>query len=844
MGIGRFPRVVTGFIVAVGAVAAPLCARAVVGPAGTASRPLQFTSGGHVVGFTSEDVLVASGDHALRIAFVAGRAVEPVADGFAASGGKAAPLTRVAYPGLWTGITLAYDAPAGLLRSTYEIAPGADPAQILLRYNAPVVVEPGGALRIAVAAGEMRESAPVAWQQRAGRRIPVTVAFRRTPENQVGFAVGVYDKDLPLIIDPTLTWSTFLGGGAPDAGLGIAVDAAGNVSVAGESFGAWGVPNRAYAGGVSDAFVTKLDGNGALVWTTFLGGTGNDWASGIAADASGSLFVTGTSSAAWGAPMRAYAGGAYDAFVAKLDANGALTWNTFLGGADVDYSWSLTVDPSGNAVVAGQSDDAWGAPIRAWAGNYDGFVAKVDTNGALKWNTFLGGGVAGTDYDDCFGVAADAAGNLYVAGASDGTWGAPIRAAAGGSDAFVAKLDASGALLWNTFLGGATSDSASGIAVDASANVYVTGDSRGSWGAPIRPYAGGLYDAFVAKLDTSGALQWNTFLGGPSTDSGRGIAANAAGSVFVTGQIDRPWAGGLFAFAAILDTHGVLMSNTYLGGAGADEGRGIAVDAGDNLSVTGSSEGTWAAPIRPLAGLSDAFVTRLGAYSRPTTKNDFDGDGRSDIGCYYPPGGNWYGLDSSAGFWETTFGYDGTLPVSGDFDGDGKCDIGCYYPPSGSWYQMKSTAGFGTFQFGYAGTIPIVGDFDGDGVDDIGCYYPPGGNWYVMKSMEGFWQTQFGYAGTIPIVGDFDGDRREDFGCYYAPGGNWYVMQSAKGFKETQFGYVGTEPVVGDFDGDGRSDFGCYYAPGGNWYLMKSAEGFVETQFGFGGTIPLGGTLR
>jgi hypothetical protein len=260
------------------------------------------------------------------------------------------------------------------------------------------------------------------------------------------------------------------------------------------------------------------------------------------------------------------------------------------------------------------------------------------------------------------------------------------------------------------------------------------------------------------------------------------------------------------------------------------------------------------------------LVTVIAAANPPGKRNDFDGDGRSDIGCYYPPGGNWYGLNGGNQFWHAEFGYAGTLPITGDFDGDGRSDIGCYYPPGGNWYVMKSTEGFATFQFGYAGTIPIVGDFDGDGTDDFGCYDPAGltsggavlappGSWYIMQSTDGFRTETFGYAGTIPIVGDFDGDGKSDFGCYdpagltaggvvLAPPGSWYIMQSTGGFRTETFGYAGTIPVVGDFDGDGRSDFGCYYPAGGNWYVMQSTEGFWVAQFGYQGTIPLGGTLR
>jgi len=262
---------------------------------------------------------------------------------------------------------------------------------------------------------------------------------------------------------------------------------------------------------------------------------------------------------------------------------------------------------------------------------------------------------------------------------------------------------------------------------------------------------------------------------------------------------------------------------------------------------------------------------------------DFDGDGKSDIGCYYAPGGDWFIYRSKHGYSQNKFGFSGTVPISGDFDGDGLCDFGCYYAPAGDWFIFRSKNGFMHTQFGYAGTTPVVGDFDGDGTSDFGCYYPPGGNWYLFGSKNGFMERQFGYTGTVPIVGDFDNDAQSDIGCYYAAGGNWYIFKSNDGFStatfghagtlpvvgdfdgdslgdigcyyapdgawsffcsqdgfmQTQFGYEGTTPVVGDYDGDGKTDFGCYYAAGGNWYLFQSEKGFTTTQFGFAGTTPL-----
>ncbi len=355
---------------------------------------------------------------------------------------------------------------------------------------------------------------------------------------------------------------------------------------------------------------------------------------------------------------------------------------------------------------------------------------------------------------------------------------------------------------------------------------------------------------FTANTLFSGltTFTYTVTAGGVSSTATVSVTVNPAIPVAINDNAVTTWTAPVII--------SVLANDTYNGGAipaGAIVTR-VTNSANGNAVLNGDNTFTFTANTL-FSGLTTFTytVTAGGQVSNTATvsvtvnirvRNDFDGDGRSDIGVYYPPGGNWFEFRSTEGFFQTTFGYAGTLPVTGDFDGDGSTDIGAYFAPGGNWYQFKSTEGFFQTQFGFDGTIPVVGDFDGDGREDIGVYYPPGGNWYFFKSTEGFSQTQFGYAGTIPVVGDFDADGRADIGAYYPPGGNWYLFKSTEGFFQTTFGYAGTEPVVGDFDQDGRDDLGVYFAPGGNWYLFKSTEGFFETQFGFEGTIPLGGTLR
>ena len=213
------------------------------------------------------------------------------------------------------------------------------------------------------------------------------------------------------------------------------------------------------------------------------------------------------SAARVGTPVRTF-GGAYDAFAAKLDSSGAFVWNTFLGSGGTDHGYGIAVDAGFNVYVVGFSDATWGSPVRPYSGGAAAFAAKLDSGGALVWNTFLGGG-----NDSGTGVAVDVTGNVYVSGSSQATWGSPVRPFAGNQDAYAAKLDPSGTLTWNTFLGSSSgADVASAIAVDGIGNVYVGGFSAATWGSPDRAFIGA-YAAFAVQLDSNGSLNWNTFLG-------------------------------------------------------------------------------------------------------------------------------------------------------------------------------------------------------------------------------------------------------------------------------------------------------------------------------------------
>ena len=339
--------------------------------------------------------------------------------------------------------------------------------------------------------------------------------------------------------DGALQWLTFLGSANRDDGEDIAVrgDA---VFVVGSSYAPWGQnPVRPFQGG-SDAFVAELSAaSGALLWHTFLGGAGYDEGNAIALDGGGNLYLAGTSSAAWGTTVPRPFGGLRDAFAASLNANGgALQWHTFLGGAGMDVGADVTIDGRGNVYVVGSSSDGWGdAPVRGHGEMGDGFVARLNAPGLLQWLTFLGG--AGEDSGNAVIAAADGS-SIYAAGSSTASWGAPLRAYSVWGDGFAVKLDGSGALQWLTFLGGAWNDGSDGLVLDGDGNLYVKGSGDAGWGAPVRAYSSG-YDAYVVRLTPAGAMQMLAFVGGEGDDFGDGIALDPGGNIVLAGMSDGVW---------------------------------------------------------------------------------------------------------------------------------------------------------------------------------------------------------------------------------------------------------------------------------------------------------------
>jgi len=580
--------------------------------------------------------------------------------------------TGLRYVNLWPGINLDYEGERGKLKYTFHLSPGADPSKIRFAYRGAesVRLSEAGGLSVSTPLGTFDDSAPLAWQVIDGERVDIPVRFvlkTQADASVASFVLGDYDRRQPLILDPAIfVFSGFIGGAGNEIGYAIAVDGSG-VYVAGEttsselSFPVTVGPDTSYNGG-SDAFVAKLNTAGtALIYVGYIGGSGNETAFGIAVDASGAAYVTGSTTSTEadfpvaGGPDTTANGGT-DVFVTKVNAAGtALVYSGFVGGSGNDSGRGIAADSSGAAYIAGVTNSANLIPaglsvspdLTANGGN-DGFVVKVNPAGsALVYAGYIGGSAA----DETRGIAVDAAGAAYVAGFTasteatfPATIGPDLTYNGGSQDAFVAKINAAGnGFDYAGYIGGSSFDLGLGVAVDASGASYITGATTSTEatfpvsGGPDLTY-NGAQDAFSAKINSAGtALVYAGYIGGSNTDTGNGIAVDGTGAAYVTGTTNSSEAtfpvvngpdltfngiggdGIGDAFIAKVGSSGATFQYCgYIGGSQGEIGYGIAVDASAAAYVAGYTSSTEASfPVVSGPDLTyngstrDAFVAKV-----------------------------------------------------------------------------------------------------------------------------------------------------------------------------------------------------------------------------------------
>ena len=537
---------------------------------------------------------------------------------------------KVAEHEVYPGIDLVYYGTQSQLEYDFVVAPGANPGKIQIVFQGAkdIHTDADGNLVLSVAgSADLRLHKPVAYQQAGAEKQLVAANFVLKGKDRVEFGVGNYDPTRPLIVDPILSYSTYLGGSNIDGGNAIAVAPDNTAFITGGTFSTdfpTAHPLQPSHLGPDDfdqdAFVAKISADGStLLYSTYLGGKFQDVANGIAVDPFGNAYITGTT----------------------LSKDFPVTPGSFNPACGGDGECGATFNPQGDIVA-------------------NGFLAKLNIAGSgLVYSGFIGS----YNYVAGFSVAVDGDGNAYVTGqvGANIPQSLPIPAppappppnpppylitpnafqpfyGTGSSNAFLVKISATGSTtLYSSYLGGSVEDTGYGIAVDSSANAYITGLTY-SQDFPTTPGAlqalyGGAGDAFVAKVstNTSGAngLLYSTYLGGAGLDRGNGIAFDSTGAAYITGVTNSaafPFTPNGFqttfggegdAFVSKLTTSGALSYFTYLGGTKADQGTGIAVDSLNNAYVTGTTVSTdfptSGAIFQPAygGGNSDSFVSKL-----------------------------------------------------------------------------------------------------------------------------------------------------------------------------------------------------------------------------------------
>lgn len=570
---------------------------------------------------------------------------------------------RVRYEDVYPGVDLVYYGNQGRLEYDFVVQPGSSPDAIRLNFGTNSAIrldQSTGDLVIRTSGSDVRFHKPVAYQaaaseQGAESKHLVNSRFVLETNNVVAFRIDSYDRTQPLVIDPVLSYSTYLGGTSNDYATAIAVDSSGSTYITGYTTSTnFPVTPGAYqttcSGGTCsstniDAFVTKMNPSGtALEYSTYLGGSGKDYGYGIALDPSGDAFIVGTTTSSnfpvtSGAFQKTCGGNSCtsgDGFVTELNSSGSgLVYSTYIGGTGVNQANAIALDSSGNAYITGYTRST-SFPITAGvfqpkcsscASTVDSYVTELNSSGsALVYSSYLGGNNGDTGY----AIAVDAAGNAYVTGYTYSTnfpttTGAFQRTSGAKSVAFVTKVNPTGtAMSYSTYLGGtgtstnACAACATGIAVDSTGEAFVVGltwetNFPTTTGAYQTTFAGGFHDAFATKLNSTGSgVVYSTYIGGTGDDGATSVTIDSTGTAYIKGNTfstNFPTTPGSFqhtlsgsnnsdAFVAILNPAGSALNySTYIGGSGNEYGSATAMIAIDgqtppNIYVTGYSNST------------------------------------------------------------------------------------------------------------------------------------------------------------------------------------------------------------------------------------------------------------
>ncbi len=571
--------------------------------------------------------------------------------------------TKVIYENIYTGIDAVFYGNGQLLEYDLCVAPGADPNEVQMHFEGAkeLTLDKEGNLHILTSADQqLFMQKPFIYQIKEEKKAEIFGEFVLLANNDIGFKIGQYDRNNSLIIDPILSYSTFLGGSGADFGLSLAIDNNGNAYVSGYA-GSVNFPTTpgAFQGtlaGDIDIFISKINPTGtALIYSTYLGGSLNDLVNELQIDSSGNAYVSGSTLSTnypitLGAFQTTPPGPGFNVFLTKLDATGSsLIFSTFLGGSgNFNQCASLALDSNGNSYITGLTTST-DFPVTPGAfqptlnGAFNSFVTKFNSTGsALIYSTYLGGSQA----DQALRITVDSNDQAYTTGVTRSpdfpvTPGAFQTSLPGITSGYITKLNATGtALIYSTYLGGDDVDAPSGITVDNTGNAYIVGHST-STNFPTTPGAFqttflGTQDAFALKLNATGTgLIYSTLLGGSVATQATSLALEPGGTIYFTGVTSSPdfpttsdafqssLAGGQDIILTRLSADGsTLLYSTYMGGSGDDIGFGIALDGTGGVYIAGATASpnfpTTPGVFQPtLAGTNAAFIAKFQSSTLP-----------------------------------------------------------------------------------------------------------------------------------------------------------------------------------------------------------------------------------
>ena len=647
-----------------------------------------------------------------------------------------------------------------------------------------------------------------------------------------------------------LFYSTYLGGSGDDRGHGIAVDSNYRAYITGVTQ-SYDFPtydsgegcfqpahSGSYHGYHNEAFITAIDETGSrLLYSTYLGGTGNDTSEDIAIDTNNFVYIVGYTDSRDFPTRDAYqpanssaAYGVYDAFFTKMTIGGsAMVYSTYLGGTSNDQGTGIAVDDRKVPFITGYtgSNDfptTPGALMENHNGNYDAFITSFPYYlgpNPLAYSTYLGGG----DNDYANSIAVDVGYEAYVTG-STLSEDFPTKAAAYGivlqpgksdfSDGFVSRISMTGDFLYySTYLGGNETESCYDITVDTERQAYVTGTTYSTDFPTRNAYQvnrASLTDAFVSKISLYGsALVYSTYLGGDSYDEGSGIITDSTGAVYVAGytsSIDFPtnqpfqakWQGGEDAFVTKITSRQTRSYHTDFNGDGTSD-----------IAIFRDTSGLWA-----VRGITRSYFGASMDWPEPA---DYNGDGTTDLGIFRASSGLW----AIRGITRVYFGGGYDLPIPGDYNGDGTAVPGIFRASSGLW----AIRGITRVYFGGTGDTASPGYYNSDDSLDIGIFRSNPGLWAIR----GITRVYFGGSADTAKPGDYNGDGAWEPAVFRASSGLWAV----RGITRAYFGSSIDEAIPADYNGDNSDTPGIFRSTSGLW----AARGTTRIYFGGVGDIPV-----